>query len=336
MAKIFVTRKIPGNSLEKLKESGNEVVVSEFDRSLTAEELLEKSKGVDCLLSLLTDRIDADVMDAIGPQLKIISNYAVGFDNIDVKAAGDRGIIVTNTPSDEVNEAVAEHTWALILALARRIVESDEFVRNQGYFAASGGYKGWEPDSFLGPSVKGKTLGIIGLGRIGSMVARRAKGYELTVLYNKHEPDSEAENELGIKFVPIDELLAASDFVTLHVPLTDETRGMINKETLSKMKQGSYLVNTARGPIVDESDLIEALDSGKLAGAALDVFESEPTISPKLISMPNVIMTPHIASATWEARNKMGEQVVAAIIDVVNGIKPQNMVDEKVWNVRRK
>jgi glyoxylate reductase len=336
MAKIFVTRKIPGDSLEKLKINGNEVVVSEFDRPLTPVELLEKSKGVDALLSLLTDRIDADLMDAIGPQLKMISNYAVGFDNVDVKAAGDRGIVVANTPSDEVNEAVAEHTWALILALARRIVESDEFVRHQGYFAASGGYRGWEPDLFLGPSVKGKTLGIIGLGRIGSMVARRAKGYDLTVLYNKHEPDPVAEAELGIKFVPLPELLAKSDFVTLHVPLTDETRGMINKETLSKMKQGSYLVNTARGPVVDESDLIEALEGGKLTGAALDVFESEPNVSPKLISMPNVIMTPHIASATFEARQKMGEQAVAAILDTLNGTKPQNMVDEKIWDARRK
>jgi glyoxylate reductase len=297
---------------------------------------LEKSKGADALLSLLTDRIDADLMDAIGPQLRLISNYAVGFDNIDVKAAGDRGIVVTNTPSDEVNEAVAEHTWALILGLARRIVESDEFVRQEGYFANSGGYRGWEPDLFLGPSVKGKTLGIIGLGRIGSMVARRAKGYELTVLYNKHEPDLEAEKELGIKFVPLDELLSTSDFVTLHVPLTDETRGMINKETLGKMKKESYLVNTARGPIVDESDLIDALEGGKLAGVALDVFESEPNVSPKLISMPNVIMTPHIASATWEARSKMGEQAVAAILDTINGTKPQNMVDEKIWGVRRK
>jgi len=334
--KIFVTRQLPGDSLKKLKVNGSDVVVSEVGRPLTQEELLEKSKGVDALLSLLTDRIDADLMDAIGPQLKIISNYAVGFDNVDVKAAGDRGIIVTNTPSDEVNEAVAEHTWALILALARRVVESDEFVRQEGYFTNSGGYRGWEPNLFLGPSVKGKILGIIGLGRIGSMVAKRAKGYELTVLYNKHEQDTVAEKEIGITFASMDEMLAKSDFVTLHVPLTEETRGMINKVSLSKMKKGSYLVNTARGPIVDESDLIDALESERLAGAALDVFESEPNVSPKLIAMPNVIMTPHIASATWEARNKMGEQAVAAILDTLSGTKPQNMVDENVWNVRRK
>jgi len=334
--KIFVTRKIPGDSLEKLKVEGNEVIISEFDRPLTQEELLEKSSGVDALLSLLTDRIDADLMDAIGPQLKIISNYAVGFDNVDVKAAGDRGIIVTNTPSDEVNEAVAEHTWALLLALARKIVESDEFIRQEGYFAGKGGYRGWEPNLFVGPSIKSRTLGIVGLGRIGSMVAARAKGYSMSVLYNKHEPDPKAEAEMGIKFASLDELFSQSDFISLHVPLTDETRGMINKETLSKMKQGSYLVNTARGPVVDESDLIEALKSGKLSGAGLDVFESEPQISTELIAMPNVIMTPHIASATLEARQKMGEQAVAAILDTMNGIKPQNMVDEKVWLVRRK
>lgn len=334
--KIFVTRKIPGSSLEKLKTSGHEVSVSELDRPLTPEELLNRAKNCEGLLTLLTDKVDADVMDAIGPQLKIISNYAVGFDNIDIKAASDRGILVTNTPSDEVNEAVAEHTWALLMALSRRVVESDEFIRKQGYFADKGGYKGWEPDLFLGPSVKGKTLGIIGLGRIGSMVASRAKGYGMSVLYNKHEPDPKAESEMGIGFATLDDLLAKSDFVSVHVPLTDETRGMINKDKLVKMKQGSYLVNTARGPIVDESDLVEVLKSGKLAGAGLDVFESEPVISPELIAMPNVIMTPHIASATFEARNKMGEQAVAAILDTLSGTKPQTLVDEKVWEARRK
>lgn len=308
MAKIFVTRKIPGDSLEKLKVNGNEVTISEFDRPLTLSELLEKAKGVDALLCLLTDRIDGDVVDAIGPQLKIVSNYAVGFDNIDVKALADRGIPVTNTPSDEVNEAVAEHTWALILSLARHIVESDEFVRQEGYFTGKGGYRGWEPDLFLGPSMIGKTLGIVGLGRIGTMVARRARGYNMTVLYNKHEADPKAEAEFGVKFATLDDLLAQSDFVTLHVPLTDETRHMIDKETLAKMKKGSFLINTARGQVVAEADLVEALKAGQIAGAALDVFDNEPNISKDLIAMPNVILTPHIASATWEARIKMGSR----------------------------
>ena len=337
MAKIFVTRKIPGNHLEKLKEKGHDVKISELDRPLTSEELIENIKGVDGVLSLLTEKFDGDVMDAAGPNLKIISNYAVGFDNIDVPAATKRGIIVTNTPSDEVNEAVAEHTWALILAMARRVVESDEFVRNQGYFAGLGGYKGWEPDLFLGPSVKGKILGIIGLGRIGSMVAKRADGYGMKVLYNKHtREEPEKEKELGVEYASLDELLSSSDFISLHVPLTDETRGMIDKSAFEKMKKGAYLVNTARGPVVEEGDLISALKTGGLTAAALDVFESEPNINPELISMPNVILTPHIASATIEARNKMGEQSVGALLDMFSDKKPENLVDENVWEIRRK
>jgi len=327
--KIFVTRKIPGEHLEKLKEAGHEAVVSEFNRPLTGEELVERVKGADAILSLLTDRIDGDLMDAAGPQLKVISNYAVGFDNIDVTGASDRGIVVVNTPSDEVNEAVAEHTWALILALSRRIVESDEAVRR-------GGYKGWEPDIFIGVNVIGKTLGIVGLGRIGSMVARRAKGYNMTVLYNKHESDPEAEKELGVAFASLDELLAKSDFVSLHVPLTDETRHMINKSTLAKMKKGSFLINTARGSIVDERNLVEALKSGHLGGVALDVFDNEPNIDPELLAMPNTITTPHIASATYEARNKMGEMAVEAILSTLEGEKPTTIVNEEVWQKRRK
>ena len=325
--KIFVTHKIPGSSLEKLKTAGHEILI---------EESLDKIKDSDALITLLTDRVDGDYLDAAGPQLKIVSNYAVGFDNIDVKEASDRGIVVTNTPSDEVNESVAEHTWALILALARRVVESDEFVRQEGYFARKGGYQGWKPDIFLGMNLIGKTLGIIGLGRIGSMVARRAKGYNMTVLYNKHDPDPEAEKEYGVKFESLDNLLGSADVVSLHVPLTDETRHMINKETLAKMKKGSFLVNTARGPVVSENDLIESLKEGHLSGAALDVFDNEPNISPEMIAMPNVIMTPHIASATWEARNKMGEMAVAAIFETFAGNKPQSLVNEDVWERRRK
>lgn len=326
--KIFVTRKIPGNALDQLRE-GNELVVSEFDRPLTGEELVERVKGVDAILCLLTDRVDGDLIDAAGPQLKIISNYAVGFDNVDVGAATDRGVVVCNTPSDEVNEAVAEHTWALILSLTRRIVEADEATRR-------GGYKGWEPDIFLGSSLIGKTLGIVGLGRIGSMVARRAKGYNMTVLYNKREPDAKAESELGVKFASIDELLSSSDIVSLHVPLTDETRHMINSQTISKMKKGSFLVNTARGPVVAEKDLVAALRDGHLGGAALDVFDNEPNIDPELIVMENVILTPHIASATVEARNKMGSQAVAAIMSLASGQKPENLVNPDVWEKRRK
>ncbi len=331
--KIFVTRSVPGD-LEPLQK-GNEVTFSEFDRSLTSEELIEKAKGVDAVLSLLTDKIDGDVMDAIGPQLKVISNYAVGFDNINIQDATDRGIVVCNTPCEEVDEAVAEHTWALISSLARRIVEADEATRR-------GAYKGWEPDIFLGTSLIGKTLGIIGLGGIGQMVARRASGYKMKIIYNKHTQDTECEEELRskfateIKYCDLDTLLSESDVVTLHVPLNEETRHMINKTTLDKMKQGSFLINTARGPVVDEHALVDGLRGGRIRGAALDVFDNEPNIHPELIGMANVITTPHIASATHEAREAMARLAVSGILDTLSSKEPVNIVNKEVWEKRRK
>lgn len=327
--KIFVTREIPGTALTKLKNSDNEVGVFDNDRPMSPEELLEKAKGVDALLTLLTDKIDGEVIDAIGPQLKIVSNYAVGFDNINVEDATERGVVVVNTPSDEVNEAVAEHSWALMLSLARRVVEADEATRR-------GAYKGWEPGIFLGINMVGKTLGIIGLGNIGSMTARRAKGWNMRVLYNKRSRDEKAEKELGVEFADLDRLYAESDFISLHVPLTDETHHMINKDTFAKMKRGVILVNTARGPIVNEADLVEALRDGKLRGAGLDVYDNEPNINPELIAMENVVTTPHIASATWEAREKMGQQAVDAILKTFAGEKPENIVNDEVWDKRRK
>ncbi len=329
MAKIFVTRKIPGNALERLFSQGHEVKISELDRPLTRDELLDNARGVDALLCLLTDKIDGEVADVIGPQLKIVSNYAVGFDNISVEDMTERGILVTNTPCDEVNEAVAEHTWALMLALARRVVESDEVVKR-------GAYSGWEPNIFLGKNLAGKTLGIIGLGRIGTMVAERAKGWNMRVLYNKRSRDTEAEEKYKVEFADLDKLLGESDFVTLHVPLTPETQHMINKNTLAKMKRGAILINTARGPVVDEHDLVDALRQGHLGGAGLDVFETEPNVNPELIGMENVILTPHIASATLEAREKMAELAVEAILKTLQGEKPENLVDENVWEKRRK
>jgi len=329
MTSIFVSRKIIGGVLSALADANFEVDISQFDRPLTAGELLEKSQGKDALLTLLTDKIDGEFMDAVGPQLKLVSNYAVGFDNIDVEAATQRGIVVANTPCDEVNEAVAEHTWALILSLERRIVEADEATRR-------GSYRGWEPNIFLGKSLKGKTLGIVGMGRIGGMVAKRASGFGLTVLYNKRSPDPELEKELGVAFSDIDGLYAKSDIVTLHVPLTDETRGMINEESMAKMKDKAVIINTARGPIVKEQDLVNMIRKGKVGGAALDVFENEPNINPELIGMENVILTPHIASATEEARDMMGKLAVEALIDGLSDRMPKNIVNKEVWEKRRK
>jgi glyoxylate reductase len=325
--KIFVSRSFPGTALDTLKNSGHEVSISPFDRPLTAAELLEHATGVDALLSFLTDKIDGEVMDAIGPQLKIISNYAVGFDNITVADATERKILVSNTPCDEVNEAVAEHTWALMLSLARRVVEADEVTKK-------GAYHGWEPGIFLGTSLKGKTLGVIGLGRIGEMVARRAKGFEMKVLYNKRTPDPKAEAELGVIFKDIPQLLAESDIVSLHAPLTNETHHLMNAERFSQMKPGSLFINTARGPMVDEYALVTALREGKIAGAGLDVFDAEPDVNPELIGMENVILTPHIASATREARQKMGELAVNAIL--ATDTAPQTLVNPEIWDTRRR
>lgn len=327
--KVFVSRQIPTTHLKDLDDKGFDVKVSEFNRPLTSDEFLEGSKDSSYILSLLTDKIDGEVMDAIGPQLKLISNYAVGFDNINIKDATERGIVVCNTPCEEVDEAVAEHTWALALSLCRRVVEADEATKR-------GAYKGWEPDIFLGTSLRGKTLGIVGLGGIGTMVAKRAGGYGMNVIYNKRTRDEKVEQELGVRYEELEKLLQTSDIVTLHVPLTDETRHMMNAIAFSKMKKGSYLINTARGPVVNEHDLVEALRSGHLSGAALDVYDNEPNIDPELIGMENVILTPHIASATVEAREKMGELAVSAILKVNSSEMPPNIVNKEVWEKRRK
>lgn len=327
--KIFVSRQLPISSIHKLSDAGHDVHISEFDRVLASEEFLKKAQGADAVLTLLTDKIDGEVVDAIGPQLKIVSNYAVGFDNIKVDELTQKGIVVSNTPCDEVNIAVAEHTWALLLALSRRVVEADESTRN-------GAYKGWEPGIFLGPSLVGKTLGVIGLGRIGTMAASRAKAFGMNVIYNKRSRDEEAEREFGVEFRELNDLLSQSDFLSLHVPLTDETHHMINSETISKMKNGVYIINTARGAIINESHLVDALLDGKVRGAALDVFDNEPNINPELVAMENVILTPHIASATHEAREKMGDLAINAILDTFNNQKPQNIVNDDVWENRRK
>ncbi len=232
--------------------------------------------------------------------------------------------MVTNTPSDEVNEAVSEFAWALMLALSRRVVEADEVTRR-------GAYTGWEPGIFLGPNMMGKTLGIVGMGRIGEMTARRAKGFNMRVLYYNRSRREDSEHELGVEYADLDRLYAESDYISLHVPLTDETTGMIDKDALAKMKKGVIIVNTARGPVIVEDHLVNALRDGHVLGAGLDVFETEPVINPELIGMENVILTPHIASATLEARERMGYQAVDAILDTLSGKEPENLVNQEVW-----
>lgn len=304
-----------------LKEKNYEVVVNPEDRILTKEELITalKDKNYDALFCLLTDKIDGEVMDSFGSQLKVVVNMAVGFDNIDVEAAKKRGIMITNTPG-VLTDTVAEHTFALMLSIAHRIPEADKFTKDLKY-------KGWAPMLLLGNDLSGKTLGVVGLGRIGSRVAHHAvKGFEMKVLYNDIKRSEEFEKEFNAVYMSLDDLLKQSDFVSIHVPLLETTRHLINAEKLKLMKPTAYLVNTSRGPIIDEAALAFALADKKIKGAALDVFEFEPKITPELLFLDNVILTPHIASATEETRSKMSELAAENIVDALEGRTPPNLL----------
>jgi len=319
---VFVTRRIHQAGLDMLKKAGFKVSVYPKDQIIDRKALLAGVKGKDAVLSLLTDRIDEDVFKAAGPKLKIVANYAVGFDNIDLKAAQAHKVIVTNTPSDKVNESVAEHTFALMLSLARRIPEADHFSKR-------GMYKGWSPTLLNGTDLYGKTLGLIGAGRIGGMAARRAvKGFGMKLIYSDMRPNPILEKELGAKKVSMDALLKKADFVSLHVPLLPSTRHMISTKQFAMMKKTAFLVNTARGPVVDEKALLKALKAKQIAGVGLDVFECEPAIdcdmrdNLELKAFENVILTPHIASATEAARRDMAEIAAKNVIAVLKGKKP--------------
>ncbi len=324
MPRIFVTRPFADSGIKLLKAKKYQVSVFEKDEVIGRKELLQRVKGVDALLSLLTDKVDAEVMDTAGSQLKIIANYAVGFDNIDLKAAKDRGIIVTNTPSEAVNRSVAEHAFALILSLAHRIPESDAFAK-------TGKYKGWSPNLLIGTDIENKTLGVIGLGRIGASLAKKAvHGFGMKCVYTDMQRNTDFEKEFGAKHVTMEKLLKISDFVSLHVPLLPSTRHLISTKQFNLMKKTAFLVNTARGPVVDEKALLVALSKNIIAGAALDVFECEPAIDCDLTDklalkqFSNVILTPHTASATIEAREAMSTVAARNIIAVLSGKKPIN------------
>lgn len=329
MYKIFITRPIPEVGIEMLKDKGYEVVVNKaaIDRAATREEMIvvlrqaqDEGKPFNAILSVLTDKITVEVMEAGQPALAIISNYAVGFDNVDIEAAKTKKIMVTNTPGVLTN-TVAEHTFALMLAIAHRISEADRFSR-------AGKYKAWGPQLLLGTDLSEKTLGIVGLGRIGSRVARHAmKGFDMKINYTDLKPNPEFEKEFGAKYIEkLEELLAQSDFVSIHVPLLPTTIHLINEDNLGFMKTSAYLINTSRGPIIDEKALARALREKWIHGAALDVFEFEPKITPELKELDNVILTPHIASATEDTRNAMSEIAAKNIIEALEGRTPPNLV----------
>ena len=316
MPKIFITRKIPESGIDLLRKEGFDVEVSDFDGILSREKLLEKVKGADAILSLLTDKIDGEIMDVSGAQLKIIANYAVGYDNLNLEDAKKRNIILTNTP-EVLSETVAEHTFALMLAIAHRIVEADKFFRD-------GKYVGWAPLLLLGQDVAHKMLGVVGLGRIGSLVAKHAhKGFEMKVLYYDIKRNENFEKEFNAEFrANVEDVLKEADFISLHVPLLPSTKHLINEERLKLMKKSAYLINTSRGPVVDENALVAALKEGWIRGAALDVYENEPKSASGLTDLPNVILTPHIASATEGTRSQMSILAAKNIIAVLKGEEP--------------
>lgn len=320
MGKVYITRHIPEVGIEMLKDAGHEVVVSEKDEALTKEELKEELKKdeYDAVLSLLTDEIDAEVYDA-APKAKIFANYAVGYNNIDVEEAQKRGILVTNTPG-VLTETVAEYTFSLILSLLHRIPEADKFTR-------TGKYEGWAPELLLGNNISGKTIGILGAGRIGQEVVRHAHYFGASVIYNDLKRNEVLEKEVGAVFKKeIDDVFKEADIISVHVPLLESTHHLVSKERLELMKESAYLINTSRGPVVDERALVEALRTNKIRGAALDVFENEPRLTPGLVELSNVIITPHIASATERTRGEMAEIAAQNIIDMLNGEIPRHVV----------
>jgi glyoxylate reductase len=313
MNAVYVSRPLPDPGTEPLRAAGLEVEQNDEQRPPTREELVAGLRGKQALLCLLTERIDAELLDT-APELRIVANLAVGYDNVDVAAAEARGVVVTNTP-DVLTEATAELTWALILAAARRVVEGDALVRR-------GEWKGWSPTQLLGTTLTGKTLGIFGMGKIGAAVARRAGGFGMSVIYTNRTRNLAVEAEVGARAVPFDALLEQSDVLTLHAPATEQTRHAFDATALARLRPSAVFINTARGPLVDEGALVEALRARRIAAAGLDVFEREPVLAPGLAELDNVVVLPHIGSATHEARGAMVELACRNIVAVLAGEPP--------------
>ncbi|MBI4482111.1 MAG: D-glycerate dehydrogenase [Acidobacteria bacterium] len=309
---ILVTRRLPKPAIQLLR-SHAPLCYHNSSRSLSRRELLRKIRRARGVVCLLTDRMDRQVI-AAAEHLKIIANVAVGYDNIDVPYARSRGIIVTNTPG-VLTDAVADLTWALILAVARRVVESDRFTRR-------GRFKGWDMELMLGTELKGKVLGLIGFGRIGQAVAQRAVGFGMSIQYYQRHPVEHSGRP-----VPLEDLLRTSDFVSIHLPLTPETHHLLDRKRLALLKRTAFLINTSRGPIVDEKALATALEHHRLAGAGLDVFEREPRIEPSLKKMDRLVLLPHIGSATVETRTAMAVKACESVLAFLRGETPPNLVD---------
>jgi glyoxylate reductase len=324
--RLVVTRTIPEPALELLAEAG-ELWVSERDAPLERAELFEAARGATAVVTLLHDRIDAEFLDAAGPQLRCVANVAVGYDNVDVPAATNRGVVVTNTPG-VLTDATADLTLGLILVATRRLGEGERVIRGQTPWS-------WHMFYMLGTGLQEKTLGIVGLGAIGQAVARRARAFGMRIVYTgRRRVDPQIEAELGAERLELDGLLSESDVVSLHCPLSEETRGLIDAARLALMKPTAFLVNTARGPIVDEGALADALRSGSIAGAALDVYQDEPNVEPALLELENAVLVPHLGSATLETRTAMAVLAARNAIAVSAGKPPLTAVNGAAHPVR--
>jgi glyoxylate reductase len=312
MNSVFVTRRLPGAGTEQLNELAR-VDIWPQPSPIPRAELLRLARGQNAMITMLTEKVDEELLDAAGPQLRVVANYAVGYDNIDVDACDARGVIATHTP-DVLTDATADATWALILAAARRIVEADALQRGGQTWT-------WAPDFLLGRHISGKTLGIVGFGRIGQAVARRAAGFEMEVLHYSR-PTLGRHPNTDARAVSLDELLSRSDVVSVHLPASPETHHFFGDALFARMKRGAVFVNTARGSVVDEQALAEALADGRLFAAGLDVFENEPQVPPRLRDLSNTVLTPHIASATEESRTAMAQVACANVAAVLRNQPP--------------
>jgi glyoxylate reductase len=325
MKKVFVTsNKLPGRVVDNLKDNFDVEVFDKEDLP-TESEIIEGAKKACAIISTVSNQIDREIIDNC-PNLTIISNYGVGFENIEVSHATKKGIFVTNTP-DVLTETTADLAWALMFAVARRVVEGDKVVRE-------GEFKRWAPNFLLGIDVHGKTLGIYGMGRIGRAVARRSNGFGMRVIYLSRSRNFEAEEEIGCSFVDFKSLLKESDFLVITVPLTDSTKGRFGLGEFKSMKNNSILVNISRGPIVKEKELAKALEKGFIWGAGLDVYEKEPEVEKELLKMKNVVLLPHVGSASLETRVKMSEMAVANVVSALNGEIPKNLVNPEALKCR--
>ena len=314
--KILVTREIPEAGLRLLDDFDVTVL---HERPPTRDELLEALSGASGVLATATEKMDGEAMDAAGDGLRVIANMAVGYDNIDVGAATERGVIVTNTPG-VLDETTADVAFMLVLAAARRLGEGERLLR-------AGKWEWWGPKQLRGLDVWGKTLGIVGMGRIGRAVARRGKGFGMEILYHNRSRNEDAEEELGARYVELEDLLRESDFVSIHTPLTDETRHLIGERELDLMAETAVLVNTSRGPVVDEAALAQALREGRIFAAGLDVYEGEPEVHPGLLELENVVLAPHIGSATVETRDRMATLAAENLAAVLRGEQPKTPVE---------